>query len=112
MKLALVLACACSAAPVHSAHPWEASRCDGFSPAVDAELTRLESPVRDHCERHGGVLYVRTMNTTAHDDAGAPLPACRWEVFAGSGVHVATLESCELTFAGRCVTAGGARQCY
>jgi hypothetical protein len=109
LALALV---ACGSSAQHSAEPWQPSRCDGIPPAIDDQLTQLESPVRDHCERHAGHLFVRTMNTTAHDDNGSALAACRWEAFdLASSKHLATFDACELVFDGSCVVAGSARQC-
>jgi hypothetical protein len=110
--LAIALA-ACGTARERSAEPWEPSKCDDIPPAIDAQLSQLDAPVRDHCERHGGRLYVRTMNTVAHDDNGSALPACRWEAFdLGSSKHLATFDTCELVFEGRCVASGSARQCF
>ena len=108
-----IVVAACGGAQEHSAEPWEPSRCDAIPPAIDAQLSQLEAPVRDHCERHDGRLFVRTMNTVAHDDNGSAMPACRWEAFdLPSGKHLATFEACELVFAGRCVSAGSDRQCF
>lgn len=118
MKLAgllmiAVAACGGAAAEQHSAEPWEPSRCDGIPPAIDAQLSQLDAPVRDHCERHGGRLFVRTMNTVAHDDNGSAMPACRWEAFdLASSKHLATFDTCELVFDGRCVSGGNEHQCF
>lgn len=98
-----------------SADRFETRPCEGATaipPAVDELLTQLASPVRDHCEHHrlGGapVLFVRTMNSVAHDDRGDPLPACRWEVFRvapGPVRHLGTLSTCRFRVAGRCAVA-------
>lgn len=98
-----------------SADRFETRPCEAataISPAVDALLDQLASPVRDHCELHrlGGapVLFVRTMNSVAHDDRGDPLPACRWEAFRtapGPARHLGTLATCRFRVAGRCAVA-------
>lgn len=99
----LVAACA-TAAPATTAPPWQRHACDGMiPPAVDAMLVELAAPTRDHCEQHarGGTteLYVRTMNTVAHDDAGTPIPTCQWEVFRLAplpAAHLRTTGDCQL----------------
>jgi hypothetical protein len=78
---------------------------------VDELLSQLESPVRDHCERHqfgGGVpaLFVRTMNTVAHNEQGDPISTCHWEVFrmAPEPVrHLGSLSVCRFRIDGGCV---------
>lgn len=105
-------------APAVSAAPSETHPCAGATaipPAVDAQRTLLESPVRDHCEVHrlgGGTpaLFVRTMNTVAHDDQGAGIPTCQWEVFyvAPATVrHLGTLSVCRFRVDGGCVVGMG-----
>jgi hypothetical protein len=99
-----------------SATPWEIRPCEGATaipPAVDELLTRLESPVRDHCEQHrlgdgATALFVRTMNTVAHDDQGSPLPTCHWEIFrvAPEPVrHLGSLSVCRFRVDGSCIVA-------
>lgn len=99
----LVLAACATAPPATTAPPWQRHACDGLiPPEVDAMLTELAAPTRDHCEQHrvGGAteLFVRTMTTVAHDDAGDPRPACRWEVFRVAPrpvVHLRTASDCQ-----------------
>jgi len=92
---------------VVSATRFQARPCEGET-AIPADAARildeLESPTREHCELHalspGGprLLFVRTMNTVAHDDAGEPIPTCLWEVFAippRPVEHLGTLTSCQ-----------------
>jgi hypothetical protein len=101
--------------PEVSASPQETRPCDGptaITPEVDRILSTLESPERSHCEVHApgpgepALLFVRTMNTVAHDDDGRKSPACTWEVFRTAGAnaaHVTTLSSCMLRFEARCI---------
>jgi hypothetical protein len=112
---ALLVAAGCrtAAPPELSSPPEVTAACAGATAiplAVDAILNRLSAPTRDHCERHllGGraALFVRTMNTVAHDEAGGRVPACRWEVFRVPPepvAHVGSLLSCRLRVDGRCI---------
>jgi len=98
------------AEPELSASPDETRPCEGATaipPEAEKILEHLESPETSHCELHSPspgappLLFVRTMNTVAHDDEGNRLPACTWEVFRTSGgavTHVATLSACSLRF--------------
>ena len=81
---------------------------------TNAALTvaqRAEVTARVHCERHqlgGGApaLFVRTMNTVAHDEQGDPIPTCHWEVFrlAPEPVrHLGSLSVCRFRVDGGCV---------
>lgn len=100
---------------VVSATRFETRPCQGetaIPPDVDRILSELESPTREHCELHalppGGpqLLFVRTMNTVAHDDAGDPIPTCSWEVFAvppRSVAHLATLSMCQFAIDEGCI---------
>lgn len=110
MRAWLVVLAACATAPpAMTAPPWERRACDGLiSPEVDAMLTKLAAPTRDHCEQHevgaATELFVRTMTTVAHDDAGDPLPACQWEVFRVAPppvVHLRSAFDCQLRIPGR-----------
>lgn len=99
--------------PEVSATPNEITPCVGetaIPPAIDTMLTSLESPERGHCERHrltakdAPLLFVRTMNTVAHDDEGNGSPACTWEVFrVHPPAHVGTLSWCTLRFENGCI---------
>jgi hypothetical protein len=99
-----------------SATRFEARPCTGetaIPPEVDRILTELESDTRrEHCELHvlgpdqARRLFVRTMNTVAHDDEGDPLPACIWEVFAippQAVRHLGTLSVCEFAIEKGCI---------
>jgi hypothetical protein len=79
---------------------------------ADRILTERESDTREHCELHAlgadGArrLFVRTMNTVAHDDEGNRLPACIWEVFAVPPRpvrHLGTLNVCEFAIWSGCI---------
>lgn len=116
-----VIGCGAPAAPVTahadevSAEPTETRPCIGpaaIPPEVDDLLTRLASPMRDHCEVHAlgaaRALFVRTMNTVAHDDRGDPLPACAWEVFAVAPRpvrHLGSLAACRFRVTDGCAVA-------
>jgi len=72
----------------------------------------LGSPTREHCELHpltlGGpqALFVRTMSTVAHGEAGERIPTCLWEVFAvppASVAHLGTLSSCRFAIDNACI---------
>lgn len=100
---------------VVSATRFQARPCEGETalPAdAEAILAKLESPTREHCELHvltpGGspVLFVRTMNTVAHDDAGNRIPTCSWEVLAlppQPVEHLGSLSMCELAVKDGCI---------
>lgn len=100
---------------VVSATRFQTQPCQGetaIPPDADRILSELESPTREHCERHaltpGGAqsLFVRTMNTVAHDDAGDPIPTCLWEVFAippQSVAHLGTLSMCQFAIDKECI---------
>lgn len=98
-----------------SATRFEALPCAGET-AIPAEadriLTERESDTREHCELHAfgsdGTrhLFIRTMNTVAHDDEGDRLPACIWEVFAVPPQpvrHLGTLYACEFAIQNGCI---------
>lgn len=96
-----------------SASPGDTHPCEGetaIPAAVDEMLTRLASPVRDHCEEHrvagAPALFVRTMNTVAHDDRGDPIPTCHWEVFRTAPEpvrHLGSVSACRFRVDGGCV---------
>jgi hypothetical protein len=100
---------------VVSATRFQTQPCEGDTaiPAdADRILTELESPTREHCELHaltpGGprLLFIRTMNTVAHDDAGDPIPTCLWEVFAVPPqpvAHFGTLSLCQFAIEEGCI---------
>jgi hypothetical protein len=89
--------------------------CEGETAIPDdAErvLTERGSATREHCELHAlgpdGArrLFVRTMNTIAHDDEGNRLPACIWEVFAVAPQPVSYLGAlyvCEFAVKDGCI---------
>lgn len=98
-----------------SASPSEVRPCAGATaipPEVDQQLTRLASPMRDHCELHAlgraRALFVRTMDTVAHDDRGDPIATCQWEVFSiapGDVRHLGSLSACRFRVADGCAIA-------
>lgn len=100
---------------VVSATRFQTRPCAGetaIPPEADRILGELGSPTREHCELHalrpGGarLLFVRTMNTVAHDDAGEPIPTCLWEVFAVPPQpveHLGTLPMCQLAIHDGCI---------
>jgi hypothetical protein len=66
-------------------------------------------------------LFVRTLNTVAHDEAGAPIPTCQWEVFQTEPAparHLGSLSVCRFRVDAGCVigldddtAAGAPRTC-
>jgi hypothetical protein len=100
---------------VVSATRFQARPCAGetaIPPDAERILEKLESPTREHCELHalapGGppILFVRTMNTVAHDDAGNRIPTCSWEVFAVPPqpvTHLGSLSMCEFAVENGCI---------
>lgn len=100
---------------VVSATRFQTQPCQGetaIPPDADRILSELESPTREHCELHAmtaagpQLLFVRTMNTVAHDDAGDPIPTCLWEAFAippQSIAHLGTLSMCQFAIDKGCI---------
>lgn len=97
-----------------SAPPDETRACEGptaIPPEIDEMLSAEGAPERDHCELHRLVpgepplLFVRTMNTVAHDDEGRPLPACSWRVFhLQPSASAGSLHDCRFRIEKGCVT--------